>query len=215
MQCAHDLYHNAFVFLGTLADMHRTLVKPLILSLTLACMAALNGCATREVHEQYSGSTAQRLVTYSIQKLAKNLTSKDFEHMRGKNVFMKSHFIVENQDLTYAHDYLSLEFRRRFGINMVSETEADYIFDLFFSSLGTDQDTYGLTVPLINLSDTSQSVNIDLLAVDMYHGITEARLFITDVETKAIVSRKKMLARVRTDKFSTPIFSFPVSSLDD
>lgn len=195
--------------------MLRTFVKPLVLSLILASPILLSACSTRQVHEQYSGSTAQRLITYSIQKLAKNLKAKDFEPMRGKNVHLKSHFIVENQDLIYAHDYLSIEFRRRFGINIVEEQDAQYIVDLFFSSLGTDQDTYGLSIPLINLSDTSQAVQIDILAMDMYHGIAEAKIFITDVNTKAIVSRKKILARVRTDKVSTPIFSFPVSSLED
>lgn len=196
--------------------MLRTFVKPLVLSLILASPILLSACSTRQVHEQYSGSTAQRLITYSIQKLAKNLKAKDFEPMRGKNVHLKSHFIVENQDLIYAHDYLSIEFRRRFGINIVEEEEdAQYIVDLFFSSLGTDQDTYGLSIPLINLSDTSQAVQIDILAMDMYHGIAEAKIFITDVNTKAIVSRNKILARVRTDKVSTPIFSFPVSSLED
>ncbi len=195
--------------------MIRTLIKPVILTAILAWLTVLSACSTRQVHDQYSGSTAQRLITYSIQKLAKELKTEDFEYLRGKNVYLKSHFIVENQDLIYAHNYLSMEFRRRFGINIVEEQDAEYLFDLFFSSLGTDQDTYGLSIPLINLSDTSQSVNIDILAMDMYHGITEAKLFITDVNTKAIVSRKKMLARVRTDKIATPIFSFPVSSFDD
>lgn len=195
--------------------MFRTFVKTLMLSLILTSLMLLGACSTRQVHEQYSGSTAQRLITYSIQKLAKNLKTEDFEHMRGKNVHLQSHFIVKNQNLTYAHDYLSIEFRRRFGINIVEEQDAQYRFDLFFSSIGTDQDTYGLSIPLINLSDTSQAVRIDILAMDMYHGITEAKIFITNLDTKTIVSRKKMLARVRTDKVSTPIFSFPVSGLDD
>lgn len=183
--------------------------------LILISIIALGGCSTRQVHDKYSGSTAQRLVTYSIQKLAKNLTAKDFEPLRGKNVHLNSHFIVKNQNLVYAHDYFSVELRRRFGIQMVKEQDAEYILDMFFSSLGTDQDTYGLSIPLINLSDTSQAVQIDILAMDMYHGIAEAKMFITDVESKTIVSRKKILSRVRTDKVSTPIFSFPVSSLED
>lgn len=194
--------------------MLRTITKP-FLALFFISIITLSGCSTRQVHDQYSGSTAQRLVTYSIQKLAKNLKKEDFESMRGKNVHLKSHFIVKNQNLKYAHDYFSVELRRRFGINMVKEYEAQYIFDLFFSSIGTDQDTYGLSIPLINLSDTSEAVQIDILAVDMYHGIAEAKMFITDVEAKTIVSRNKMLARVRTDKVSTPLFSFPISSLDD
>ncbi len=195
--------------------MFHSLTKPLLLTVTLASVSLLSACSTRQVQDQYSGSTAQRLVTYSIQKLAKELKTADFEHMRGKNVYLKSHFIVENQDLTYAHDYLTMEFRRRFGINVVGKKDADYIFDLFFSSLGTDQDTYGLTVPLVNLTDPSAVMSIDILAMDLYHGISELKLFITDVNTKEIVARKKMLARVRTDKVSTLFFSFPVSSLED
>ncbi|MDO6462519.1 hypothetical protein Q4485_17545 [Granulosicoccaceae sp. 1_MG-2023] len=143
------------------------------------------------------------------------MKDEDFEAMRGKKIHLNSHFVVQTQDLRYAHEYFEMEFRKRFGMQIVKEQDADYVFDLFFYSIGTDQDTYGLTVPLVNLSDTSQSISIDILAMDMYHGISEAKLFITDTHTQAIEERDRWLARVRTDKVSTPIFSFPVSSLED
>ncbi|MFT6308925.1 MAG: hypothetical protein ACJA0Z_004102, partial [Halioglobus sp.] len=43
--------------------------------------------------------------------------------------------------------------------------------DVFFNSVGTDSDDFGLSVPTFGLVPTSDSINI--LALDMYHGITE------------------------------------------
>jgi hypothetical protein len=195
--------------------MTRSFLKSAIRVSAIGSLVLLSACSTRQVYDKYSGSTAQRLVTYSIHKLAREMKDEDFEEFRGKKVHLNSHFIVETQDLRYAHEYFEMEFRKRFDIKMVDEKDADFVFDLFFYSLGTDQDTYGLTLPIVNLSDTSQTVRIDILAMDMYHGISEAKLYITDASSQAIVERDRWLARVRTDKVSTPIFAFPVSSLKD
>lgn len=195
--------------------MSRSIARPVFAAAALSSLMLLSACSTRQVYDKYSGSTAQRLVTYSIQKLASEMKDDDFEGMRGKNIHLNTHFIVDTQDLRYAHEYFEMEFRKRFDMRMVAEKDADYVFDLFFYSLGTDQDTYGLTVPIVNLNDPAQTVRIDILAMDMYHGISEAQLYVTDTSTQAVLERDRWLARVRTDKVSTPIFAFPVSSLKD
>ena len=187
---------------------------PKFLIAFLICLLALtSACSTRQAHESFSGSTAQRLVTHSIQKLAEKINYSDIDFMQGQPVHVKSHFVLDNQNLKYAHEYFSMEFRRRFDMKIVDIEQATYIIDLFFTSLGTDQDNFGLTIPIVNLNDPSQSVNFDILAIDMYHGISEAKMFITNVAEDSIEARKKLLARVRTDKVSTPIFSFPISTL--
>ena len=191
------------------------LTRPVLAAAALGSLIFLSACSTRQVYDKYSGSTAQRLVTYSIQKLAHEMKDEDFEAFRGKKIHLNTHFIVQTQDLRYAHEYFQMEFRKRFDMQMVKETNADFVFDLFFYSLGTDQDTYGLTIPIVNLNDPSQTVRIDILAMDMYHGISEAKLYITDTSSQAVLERDRWLARVRTDKVSTPIFAFPVSTLKE
>ena len=129
--------------------MSRSIARPVFAAAALSSLMLLSACSTRQVYDKYSGSTAQRLVTYSIQKLASEMKDDDFEGMRGKNIHLNTHFIVDTQDLRYAHEYFEMEFRKRFDMKMVAEKDADYVFDLFFYSLGTDQDTYGLTVPIV------------------------------------------------------------------
>ncbi|NVK21151.1 MAG: hypothetical protein HWD86_01415 [Kangiellaceae bacterium] len=188
-------------------------MKQLIL---ICCLLLLSACSTRQVVGNLSGSTEQRLVTYSVEKLIASLPQDDFAGLTGQKVFVKSHFIKKDEVLEYAHQMLQLELMRRFGLNLVSESsEAMTELHFFYTSLGTDTDTYGLTIPLVNLSDTSQSSQIDILAVDMYHGISEFMYYIKDNQRNQITKKRKILSRVKTDKFSTPILSFPLSDLDE
>ncbi|MCO7225518.1 hypothetical protein [Pleionea sp. CnH1-48] len=175
----------------------------------------LTACTTRQVGGTYVGSTEQRLVTYSIDKLVAQLPAEDFAGLAGKKVLLRSHFIVANQTLSYADQMIKLDLARRFQIDFVEQKEdAESEVDVFFTSLGTDNDTYGLSIPIVNLSDTSQASRIDILAVDMYHGISECLYYIKDADTQEVTRKGKILARVRTDKFATPIFSFPISNID-
>lgn len=188
-------------------------VVKIYFAILICLMALTSACSTRQAHDSFSGSTAQRLVTHSIQKLAEKIDQADIDFMQGQPVHLKSHFVLDNQNLKYAHEYFSLELRRQFDVRIVDIEQAAYIIDLFFSSLGTDQDTFGFAIPLVNLNDPSETLSFDILAIDMYHGVSEAKMFITNVAEDSIETRKKLLARVRTDEVSTPIFSFPLSTL--
>ena len=53
------------------------------------------------------------------------------------------------------------------------------------------------------------------MAVDMYHGITEGKIYVTEVGTGTVEARDQVLARVRTDIVSTPVFDFPVNTLEN
>ncbi|MBF0471300.1 MAG: hypothetical protein HQL48_07975 [Gammaproteobacteria bacterium] len=187
--------------------------KVVTLALLLSALM-VGGCSTRQVVEKYDGSTAQRLITYSIEALIESLPDDEFNPYRGRKIYLQTHFIREDELLNYATSMLTLDLERRFGMEMVSKAEqAEYTFDFFFESLGTDSDTYGLSIPIINLSDTSQSSMIDILAVKMYHGIAECRYYITDHQGGEVARGGRRLARVRTDKFATPLFNFPISNL--
>lgn len=183
--------------------------------LLLSTLVMLTACSTRQVGGDLSGSTEQRLVTYSIEELINQIPDEDFSHLKGKKIFINSHFIKKNQVLNYAHEMLKLELTRRYQIEIVNSTEkANAELHFFFNSLATDSDTYGLSIPLVNLSDTSQSSQIDILAVDMYHGVAEFMYFIKDNHQGQVIKKRKLLARIKTDKFSTPILNFPISNID-
>jgi len=71
-----------------------------------------------------------------------------------------------------------------------------------------------LSIPFINATDTSQSTRIDLLAIDMFHGISEMMYYVKHRSSNQVVKKGKIKARVRTDDVSTPVISFPVSDID-
>lgn len=184
-------------------------------SLTVVLIVLLlTACSTREVVKKRAGSTEQRLITYSIEKMINALPEEDFNPYRGKRVELNTHFIIQDELLGYADRMLRLSLQHRFGIDIISSGEtSDAIIDIFFDSIGTDADSFGLSIPLVNLSDTSQSTRIDLLALDMYHGVTECHYYIRDLQRDTLIKSDKILARIRTDKVATPIFNFPVSNL--
>ncbi|QEP44734.1 hypothetical protein D5085_17285 [Ectothiorhodospiraceae bacterium BW-2] len=176
---------------------------------------AVAGCSTRQVVDHYNGSTEQRLISYSLEKMVLSLPEEEFLPLAGKRVYLQSHFIKTGALLDYAQRLIATGLEQRFAIVVTKErAEADIELELFFQSIGTDTDTFGLSLPLVNLSDTSETAQIDILAVNMYHGISECRYYIRDLASGEIVVTNKVLARVRTDKFATPIFSFPLSHLD-
>ena len=175
----------------------------------------LSACSTRQIAPELSGATAQRLVTHSIEKLITSLPKEDFTSLSRKPVFIKSHFIKKSDILEYADQMLRLELQQQFNLKVIeSPADADFELHFFFTSLATDNDTYGLTIPIVNFSDTSQSTNIDIFAVDMYHGISEMMYYVKNNETQSIVKKRKLIARIRSDKFSTPIIDFPLSNID-
>lgn len=178
----------------------------------LLIVILIAGCSTRQSHSAYSGSTAQRLVTHSIHKFARQLSDETFDTLRHQRVLLQSHAVRDNRTLHYAHDYITRELERRFNINFVYE-DPDYIIDIFFMSLGTDQDTFGLAIPIVDIFDASQRVTIDLMAVDMYHGITEGKIYVTEVSSGTVEARGRVMARVRADIVSTPVFDFPVNTM--
>ena len=175
----------------------------------------LSACTTRQIAPELSGATAQRLVTHSIEKLIASLPKEDFASIGQKPVYIQSHFIKKNDVLKYADQMLRLDLQQRFNLQMTDNLK-DAVIELhfFFTSLATDNDTYGLTIPIVNFSDTAQSTQIDILAVDMYHGISEMMYYVKDNEANKIVKKRKLIARVRNDKFSTPIIDFPISNID-
>jgi hypothetical protein len=175
----------------------------------------LGACSTRESTENYRGSTSQRLLTYSINDLMTQIPESNFQALSGKTVYVESHFIERSQVLKYATQRLRLELTGRLNLILVDSPEkADYQLDFFFTSLGTDSDTYGLSIPIFWV-DTTESSSLDVLAVRLYHGVSEMYYYVKNRETGTIKAYPGIIARAKTDRFSTPLFSFPVDNLDE
>lgn len=175
----------------------------------------LGACSTRENTENYSGSTSQRLLTYSINDLMNQIPGDDFQTLSGKSVYVESHFIERSQVLKYATQRLRLELAGRLNLILVDSPEkADYQLDFFFTSLGTDTDTYGLSIPIFWVDSTEDS-SLDVLAVRLYHGVSEMYYYVKNRETGTVKAYPGIIARAKTDRFSTPLFSFPVDNLDE
>lgn len=184
--------------------------------LVLVVTTLLSACSTRESSEQYRGSTSQRLITYSINNLMAQIPDSHFQQFAKQPVYVQSHFIEQSQTLKYASQRLYLELTSRFNLNLVdSPDKAAYQLDFFFTSLGTDSDTYGLTVPIFWVDTSGELPTLDILAVRMYHGVSEMYYYAMDKSTGEVTAYPSILARAKTDRFSTPFFSFPVDDLDE
>jgi len=126
----------------------------------------LSACSTRESSDQFSGSTSQRLLTYSINNLMMRIPDSDFQKLGDQPVYVQSHFVKQSQILRYATQRLYMELTSRFHLNLVDSPEkADYQLDFFFTSLGTDSDTFGLTIPIFWVDTAGELPTLDVLAV--------------------------------------------------
>jgi F420-0:gamma-glutamyl ligase-like protein len=79
----------------------------------------------------------------------KQLPESDFETMRGRSVYVESHFVEDSRLKDYADERLALELRRRFGAQLVANPEeAERVVNVFYTSLATDQSDFGISIPL-------------------------------------------------------------------
>ncbi len=185
--------------------MHRKIL------LLLIAILITNGCATRQLVDQMSGSSAQRLITHSIDKMISALPDAEFTKMKDKTLFIVSHFIIENKLTEYALERLKFELQDTFECTLIDNPiEADFELHVFFTSLGTDQDLIGLTFPFLYLPEIAGSINVNILALDMFHGISEMYYYIVDNE-KAEISRGSYISAVtKSERLATPIVSIPI-----
>lgn len=172
-------------------------------------------CATRGVHDQYFGATEQRLMTHSIDKLLKELPEKDFNPLKGQTIFLECYFPVDKEILAYAKKRFEMELMEKYACKLAETPEgAEKILNVFFTAIGTDQDKMGFSTPEFMVPGASGTVTIDLISLDMYHGVSELYYYIIDPKTLAAVRGDKIKAIIRTDKLALPIISIPINTLD-
>lgn len=185
-----------------------------LLAIAAIACTVLTSCTTRQVSSTLEGSTAQRLVTLSLIKFIESLAEQpEIAALEGKTVHFGVHFLKDHQLLDYASRLLKAQMQIIHNMNIVESSEyAEFNVDVFFNSIGTDNDDFGLTIPTLGLATTSDGT-IDILALDMYHGITEGYA-IVKTDKGSIKQTDRLLARIRRDNISTPIISFPLNQVD-
>jgi hypothetical protein len=185
------------------------------MAVLLAALCLSTACSTRQPSDTVSGSTAQRLVTYSLEKFVRNLTRQpEMQKLQGQTVALKLHFLKDHTLLDYATELVRHRLQRKYQVTLVpARAPARFEVAVFFNSIGTDYDSFGLTVPSFGLA-SGPDARISLLSIDMFHGITEGYALLKDTQTDSSSRTQKLLARVRADNVTTPILEFPVNQLD-
>lgn len=194
----------------------RSLLVVLLIALSLV------GCSTRQLTGNLNGSTAQRLVTHSIDDLMYELPQDRLSELKGQRLYLETNFLqsLELKDdgdqrlvKDYADKRLALALQRRFDAQLVdSEAEADQVMNVFYNSLATDQSDFGFSIPLGFIPGVGPSAKINIINLEKYHGISEMYYFIgpTGVEHRSAT----LQAIVRTDALGLPFITIPFSNLD-
>lgn len=160
-----------------------------------------------------SGSTAQRLVTHSVDDIMRLIPEKPFAPYRNKNILLHSYFLHDTTVKTYADERLKHELKRRFNIQVTTEPAlAQGSMTVFYTSLATDKDTFGLTIPLGFVPGFDESTKLNILSLEKFHGIAELYYFIGEIgEEHRQVTLQSV---VRTDSLGLPFISIPINTLD-
>ncbi len=183
----------------------------------VACVlivTVLTGCATRQVSDTLQGSTAQRLVTYSLEKFIVELADQPEVSLENESVHLGIYFIEDHPMIEYARQRLIAQLELMHGIQIAAPHEpAKFQIDVYFHSIGTDLDNFGLTIPSLGFFASADS-EIEILALDMFHGVTEGYAIVKPLTGGSMRRTKRILSRIRRDNVATPIIDFPVNQLD-
>lgn len=183
----------------------------LIMVLPLLILAA---CSSRQVMENYAGSTEQRLTAHSINLAMEKLPEKDFSMLRGETVYLECFFLKQIEPLNYARHRLELALLEKYQCRLAADpTAAKFVLTVFFTSLGTDFDKAGISTPDIVLPGMGGPMSINVLALEMYHGVTEFYYYIRDAENRVVVKGEIIKKVVRNDSLLLPVITIPITSM--
>lgn len=183
------------------------------LILAVAAIALVAGCAARQSQDSLTGATAQRLVSFGIDDMVAKLPDDHFTEYVGQRVRLNSHFLADDTLQAYADRRLQIELQRRFDIESVPPgDDADFIVNVFYTSLGTNRDTKGFYLPLGYVPGLDEGTRIDLLTLEQFHGVAEMYFFVgpTGTEKRGAVIQ----ARTRTDALGLPIITIPLVDVE-
>jgi hypothetical protein len=184
-----------------------------LVSLLLALLTITTGCSTRDLQDSLNGSTAQRLVTHSIDDLISGIEDEKLDALEGKKVFINSYFLSDSTLKDYADQRLAIELAGRFGAKIVgSQAESNEVMTVFYTSLGTDLDNFGISIPFGYVPGVDESTRLNIITLEKFHGISEMYYYIGETGTE---NRSKVLqAKVKTDALGLPFITIPLSTID-
>jgi len=182
-------------------------------SILIFTLFILSACSTRDVQSELNGSTSQRLISHSIDDLVSNLDDAHLSELKDQKVYLNSYFIDNNQFKDYADQRLSLELQSRFGARLVAtQAESDQVMTIFYTSLATDTDSFGISIPLGYVPGVDESTKLNILTLEKFHGVSEMYYYVGPTGTE---NRSKVIqARVKTDALGLPFITIPLSSVD-
>ncbi|MDY6832840.1 MAG: hypothetical protein SWC96_13560 [Thermodesulfobacteriota bacterium] len=184
------------------------------LIVTLSLMLVLVSCTTRQVREDYAGSTEQRLTSHSINQVMEKLPEADFALLSDQPVFLECLFLNEIEPLAYARRRLEMALLEKYRCRLVGDpAEAQFVLTVFFTSIGTDFDKNGISTPDLVLPGMGGPMSIDILALEMYHGITEFYYYIRDAEGRVVVRGRMLKKVVRNDTLLLPLITIPINTM--
>lgn len=183
------------------------------LLMVVLVVLTLSGCSTRDLTNNLNGSTAQRLVTHSIDDLIDELSEEHLSGLNGQRVYLDTNFLQASPVKDYADKRLALALQRRFGAELVdSAAEADQVMTVFYNSLATDQSEFGFSIPLGFVPGAGANTKLNIITLEKYHGISEMYYFVGPTGTE---SRSATLqAVVRTNALGLPFITIPISNVD-
>lgn len=185
--------------------------KPAMLILSVMLLAA---CSSRQVMDQYHGSTAQRLTSHSVNDMIAGIPENDFSRLQNKPVYLACYFLNDIEPLAYAEKRLELELMDKYQCRLVKEPrDAEMRVYVFFTSLGTDTDKFGLQTPELAIPGMGLS-SIDVLSLEMFHGITELYYYIVDGKDQIVAKSDMVKTVVRNDSLALPMITIPVNTVD-
>lgn len=189
----------------------RNLWRVLMMVLVCCCWS----CSTRQVVDDFHGSTAQRLTTYSVDAAMEKLPEEPLSLVTGKRVHLECVFAEAMPAIDYARGRLEMELVERYDCMLVaSPEEAEILLRFFFNSVGTDAEHAGFQTPAFSVPGVPGIPGIDLLTLDMFHGITECYYYILDANRRMLAKGDRVKAVIRSDKIGLPLISIPVTHLD-
>lgn len=179
----------------------------------LITIGLLSACSTRDIQHELSGSTAQRLISHSIDDLISQLDDPNLETLKGQKTFINSYFLNEHPLKLYADKRLAVELVNRFGTEVVSsQAESDQVITVFYTSLATDFDNFGISIPFGYIPGVDDSTTLNILTLEKYHGISELYYYVGPTGTE---HRSKVIqAVVKTDALGLPFITIPLSNID-
>ena len=122
----------------------------------ITILGLVSSCSTRQLSDSVTGSTAQRLATYSLEKFVRNLMEQsELRTLADQKIALRVHFLKDHALLDYATQLLRYQLESKYQVQFVEINEpAQYEVDVFFNSIGTDHDNFGLSIPGFGLAAT-------------------------------------------------------------